>query len=359
MTNQPIRVEFVDDREQEAQRYRERLTRSGRLDVHLTLPTREIELAPYLAAPPDLFLLDYELDQKQSNGTYATYLGGTLSAAIREKVRDRPIVLITWRNKPIWKQHRRLVAGTRIFDSEVYKDDIDDNLDLVVQELCVLADGFRRLREDNRTDPNALFGALEAAPEEQRLLRETGLPSPGWEVPEAAHWIRDVVLRYPGIVYDPIHAATALGLAIGAFTDERVRGIMAPAKYVGVFDPPQGRWWKPRLYAISAQFAREQEVTGPINRAFAAAFKKAHGDSLAPAKCIVCGKLADWVCYITHQPVQIEHSLAYYPDNRPAVMDQARVSFTAIRESNEVLDELFDAESADLLDGIRRGGSEV
>ena len=50
----------------------------------------------------------------------------------------------------------------------------------------------------------------------------------------------------------------------------------------------------------------------------------------------------------------IKYSLSYKPDSRPPVMDEARVSFEAIRTSNEVNDELFDPLGKELLPEIRR-----
>lgn len=38
-----------------------------------------------------------------------------------------------------------------------------------------------------------------------------------------------------------------------------------------------------------------------------------------------------------------KYSIKYYPDNRPSVMDEARVSFKAIKTSDEVNFELFDS----------------
>lgn len=43
---------------------------------------------------------------------------------------------------------------------------------------------------------------------------------------------------------------------------------------------------------------------------------------------------ADTVCYVLGIPIRIENSLPYRPDDRPAIMDEARISFRAIRESN-------------------------
>ena len=49
----------------------------------------------------------------------------------------------------------------------------------------------------------------------------------------------------------------------------------------------------------------------------------------------------------------IRYSLGYKPDLRPEVMDNARVSFEAIRTSNEVDDDLFDPIGQEMIAKIR------
>ena len=51
---------------------------------------------------------------------------------------------------------------------------------------------------------------------------------------------------------------------------------------------------------------------------------------------------ADTVCHLLDVPVRLETSLPYRSDERPRVMDEARVSFKAIRERNDVDENNFD-----------------
>jgi hypothetical protein len=291
---------------------------------------------------------------KQDDGTHADYLGGTLATAIREKVADRPVVLITRKGLLVWQSHRNIVEKSGIFDDVIYKEDINKDAGRVVRHLKLIADGFRILRQKRTKNWKALINALEATKNEESLLREANPPASAWQVLEAAQWIRNVVLAYPGILYDPLHAATALGIEKNAFLGERVQKLVKGAKYTGIFAPPEGRWWRGRLFEGAGELIRKQRIQGPINQGFVKAFKKQYKQKLPLAKCVYSGETpADWVCYVLKQPVRIEYSLVYHPDSRPAVMDDARVSFKAIRESNEVFDELFDAESAKLLKEIR------
>jgi hypothetical protein len=349
-----VKVNFIDDVSGDGERYSKRLTRGRHLDVQFFLPSPELNVDALTHPPPDLFLVDYELIKERAGGVHASYQGGTLATAIREKMTEYPIVLITRKGLVVWERNKRIMEASQTFDGVVYKSDIDKDPVGVIKQLMSIAEGFQILREQEKKDWKALLGVLEATEEEGRLLREAAPPPLGWQVLEAARWIRNVVLTYPGILYDPLHAATALGIEKDAFLEKRVQKLMKDAKYSGIFVPPEGRWWRIRLFAAAGELTREEGIQGPINRAFAKAFQKRYWEELLLAKCIYSGETpADWVCYILKEPVKIRYSLVYHPDRRPAVMDDARVSFKAIRESNEVFDELFDAESAKLLQEIR------
>lgn len=355
MVSTQIRVNFIDEVREDGERYQSLLANGGHLDVHFFLPSPELNLDRLTQPPPDLFLVDYELDKVQDDGTEAGYLGGTLATAIRERLPEYPIVLITRRNLVVWQNSRRIVEASQTFDDVVYKGDIDEDPAYIIKKLTLIAEGFRILRESEKKDWKALLTVLGATEDEGRLLREAAPPPSDWQVLEAARWIQRVVLTYPGILYDPLHAATLLGIERVAFLDERVQRLVDGAKYCGIFAAPEGRWWRMRLIAAAQELISEENIEGAINHAFPKAFQKRYEEELAPAKCIHSGATpADWVCYILNEPVKMEYSLVYHPDTRPAVMDDARVSFKAIRESNEVHDELFDAESARLLEGIRK-----
>jgi hypothetical protein len=104
---------------------------------------------------------------------------------------------------------------------------------------------------------------------------------------------------------------------------------------------------------LAKQFILEQDIRGPQNQAFAEAFYKKSGKQLTPANCVWDHTpIADWVCFVMKQPVKIKHSLRYYPDNRPSVMDDARVSFRAIQRSTEFDEKLLDSEGLSLLKQI-------
>lgn len=126
------------------------------------------------------------------------------------------------------------------------------------------------------------------------------------------------------------------------------------AKYTGILPPKDDRWWRDRMIDFATKLMVNHRVRQPIHLGFAIAYKKEYESSLRRSRCISSGEEpADAVCYILKKPVKREYSLPYSPDDRPPVMDEARVSFKAIRESNLVQDEKFGTNAARLLRKIR------
>lgn len=350
-----IKVCLVDDTEVEGLRYAELLSDSDRLLTRFTFPPSDLDLDVFFSEDVGLFLIDYELIGRQPNRPHANYYGGTLATALRQRSPDTPLVLLTRRTLALWHHDRPFVEPSQIFDGELYKDEIDDDLDRVVKQLSELAKGFILLKAKQERNWDELLVALDASPEEEAaLLREANPPADGWTTVQASRWIRHVILQYPGVLYDNVHAATALGISVESFTTTELQSFLHQARYTGVFSPIDGRWWRNRLFRLRENIVSEV-TSGELSRLpFRDAFQRKFQIELNHAVSVVTEKPgADWVCYILNQPAEIENTLVYYPDNRPSVMDEARVSFKAIRESPYVKDELFDVESGELLEEIR------
>ena len=176
-----------------------------------------------------------------------------------------------------------------------------------------------------------------------------------WSVSEAADWIRKVLVKYPGLLYDPIHSATFLGVSRDAFLSEPIQEFFIGAKYSGVFSPPEGRWWKSKLQELAESIMIEKELDLFTWEGFSSAWERNKAVKIEKSECVFSGESpAEWVCYILKKPVKIEYSLLYKPDTRPTVMDEARVSFEAIRRCNGVNDELFDSIGQEMLEDIKR-----
>lgn len=352
-----INILYIDDEAKtKAKRIQQELDQMEGVNCKLILPPKisGADLNKIASGSYDLFLVDQELT------TTATYFGSTLVAELRARLPEHPIVIIS-RTAVLRRlgaqKERQLREEMQTFDDLLLKGEVDDHPDKVRHEFISLAEGFSALREHPGRTWHQLVSTIGAGTEEADQLREASPPLQRgrWTVTGAASWLRDTILGYPGILYDPIHAATRLGITEESFRREEVQLEIKASKYEGIFEPFEGRWWRERLLSKAMELAAEYELNGPVNKTFPEAIQSKYKIELEPAVCVWDGKpLADQVCYLTHQPVKTQNSLRYYPDNRPNVMDKARVSFRAIRESDDFDEELLDSTSRTMLEKISK-----
>jgi hypothetical protein len=352
---------YVDDKSSEAMEVINRLNAVGGLDVSYLAPSQDLSLAG-IRPGTQLFLVDWELNGLQDEGTQVDYNGGTFAGRLREKFEELPIIL-TSNESTLSERKRRRLVDSYLFDAHILKDDIAQKPACVVAKCVNLITGFEKLSQADKTWPG-LMSVLEVNREDEEeqigeaappLLKLNGGNS--WLVPEIANWIQDVLLAYPGILYNPLHAASYLGIDVEEFLTPSLQEFFKDAHYTGAFAPSEGRWWKKRLASVARRLMIEAGRAGlSIYLNFAPAFAELHGRELQPSECVYSKKKhADWVCYVLKEPVLFEYTLTYLPDNRPQVMDAARVSFTAIQTSEDVFDEYIDSSNRFFLTKIRRG----
>ena len=357
------RVTYIEDIASETQEFTSFLERKN-LRVRPVKPPLDLELNELIRDEPDLILIDHVLTGYRVRGKAVPYLGGTLATRIREVYHEYPLILITTKNR--FRKYSEAVQLGAI-DDVIFKDDIEANPRLMVLKLQGWIQGFERLRKIKARNWNSLTRKLGASEDESGKLRETFPLTPkrlfggkigefGWSVPEVARWINRILFRYPGIFYDSLHSATILGIAETAFLRPNVQTLFRHAKYAGPFAGMASRWWRDRILAAAFLLIRKAGEEPVLAKSFSQAFEKVHHVRLEPSRCVVTGEEhADAVCYILRKPVLREKSLDYFPDDRPRVMERARVSFKAIRQSPEVREELLSAEGRELYRQIIKG----
>ena len=180
----------------------------------------------------------------------------------------------------------------------------------------------------------------------QEQAIESTPPEDNWTPFEAAKWIRSVLLHYPGVLYDQTHAAIAVGLSVDSFNKQEVRDLMDSAEYRGPFSEEGRHWWRHKLFDIAHQYSKGPLDAFTLRKDFPSSVGDVLGLQLESSKDPQTGiGPADTVCYLLDFPVRIETSLPYRPDARPPIMDEARISFRAIRETNRVEENYLDAAS--------------
>ena len=321
----------------------------------LAPPTNLNDMECVLGSSPDLVLIDYELDSVQPDSSIANYRGTTLAARVREESPELPIVLLTRSNLGTWLEAQRTVEAGPIFDDVLYKEeDLRHRPGASHGKLVSLARGYRALSESKERTSADLLEMLRTNQEGSQAASEAQPPSEHWAVFEAANWIRSILLRYPGVLYDDAHAATALGVSKGDFLNDAMQDLLKGAEYRGPFCEEYQRWWRHSLFDEANRLSSHIDETVGFREGFRLAASERLGFELESASDVETGNSpADTVCYLLGVPVRIETSLPYQPDARPPIMDPARVSFKAIRERNDVQEVYIDAASRTRIEDIR------
>ncbi|MCY4370950.1 MAG: hypothetical protein OXF41_16380 [bacterium] len=355
-----LRVVLVDDAETDRKHLPRRIQdlSDDEIEVFALPPPPDLDLEEVLSANADLFLVDYELDTRQVSGSVAPYMGMTFAARLREVRPAYPIVLLTRSNLPAWTAAQRTARAGSTFDDIMYKDTgLDADPLATYAKLVSLARGYQRLRKSSGRSLPALLGLLQTDDVGWEKAEEALPPPDDWREFEAAHWIRSVLLRYPGVLYTTAHAATAVGVSLDDFKREQVLDLLRDAEYRGPFCEEGPYWWRHKLFDIAYRLSGTSNSELGLRERFRLASANMLGFELAPSKDVETGAVpADTVCYLLEVPVRIETSLPYQPDSRPPVMESARISFKAVRESNDVEEMHVEAASRTRLDELRASG---
>ncbi len=352
-----MRIVAVDDSAEFRERYEERLSQGPTRRVIAVAPAVDPNATGVVDHSPDLVLVDYQLNERQESGGFASYKGPTLAALLREKLPTTPILLVSRKGLMSPKRLAQVREIEGAFDDLVYKEDIFSAPTKFWRDVELLVAGYVTLKRGRKTREGLvrLLGAtkdeadsLLAADPPLEVLQ--GVP---WRVSAIARGIRHTVLLFPGVLYDALHAGVALGISPSGFSGVDVQRYLRRAKYVGPFGPPDGRWWKRRILEGGHRMLSRAAVDSASTLDFRIAWQKVMGTRLLPTRCVTSWrKPADCVCYVLKRPAALEYSLPYRPDNRPAIMDEARISFRAIRESNDYEEHLVAPEARDRLRAI-------
>lgn len=351
-------IVLIEDKEGEPLKVAIQQLGGGDFRVTPFLPPIDLDLKDVLEVEADLYLVDYELDTKQPDNSIANYRGATLAARLRELRPEYPIVLLTSMEFSVWEKDQRVAEASNIFDDIVYKDrELRDDTASVKVKLLSLALNYRELRLCGDRSVSGLLGLLKTDEEgrEQALLSNP--PDSGWTTVEAAKWVRSILLRYPGVLYDCKHAAVALGISLESFNTPEIREKFVLAEYRGLFYINHERWWRHTLFNIASQFSEVEGRQFGLREGFRLAAEQKFGFPIEQSTDQQTGEgPADTICYLLDIPIRIENSLPYNPDSRPRVMDEARISVRAVQERNDVDENHLDAFHRDLMSKIRSEG---
>jgi len=359
-----INVAYIDDVESERRKYEAKFANHIESKERFTITSFNTPKSPndydhIKEANPELILVDYILDVPDNTGEVIGISGITLSAELRHRFPEIPIVLFT--RKSVFKvQDYAKIKETMfgVIDLLAYKQEVFKDDSPMLDRLYGLSIGYKKLRSQNSKVWGSLLELMDAPDTDSIPLEQANsplLPGTRWSAAPIAAWICDVVLKYPGILYGDLHAATMLGISQQAFQSSGVIDIFSAAQYRGIFALPDSRWWKSRLQNAAYAIMSKKERTLPLKLGFPTALERVTHAAVERAQCVFSGESpADWVCCILNKPVMIKYSLSYKADNRPPIMDEARISFEAIKVSNEWDERFIDPFGRKLVMEIKR-----
>jgi len=353
------KILFLDDKEDDRRIYKKKLER--RFEVLIEeIPVSKEDHQKIIDKKPDVILLDFDLSIPNKKNQKSSVSGVPLSIELRQKIPDIPIILFTKKSLFNIDKFSNIKNSLSCIDSVIYKTDLSSNSDYFFTEIENLASGYAILHKKKPRSTSNLFELLKAPEIDSDRLKQSIPPesfhdnsilSPS----VAAGWIRSILLKYPGILYEDIYAATLLGISKEAFQKDSIQNFFSSAKYSGIFSPPEGRWWKSKLIEISVARMNNEERSLSLNIGFSKMWKRIKKEDLEISKCNSSEKTpADCVCYLLKEQTTIPFSLLYPADVRPDVMDKSRISFKAIRESNDYNLDFFDPSQKEIIKQIRR-----
>lgn len=353
-----IDILLIDEDPKDSIRYPRIMSEEGKIRVRAIPPPKHIEDLS-LTPTPELVLIDYFLTKRQITGEFTSYRGGTLATYISEQLPETPLVLFS--TKRILGENPNYEEEVQVVDWVLYKDNVIENPEYWKNFLQYFVIGFNQLRSIENKDRtwNTLRIFLNLNPyEEENLQRSSppkGVLSGQWRIHGVAKWILQVLFKYPGIFYNSFFSASTLGMDLNSFYKEEVQEYFKEASYTGIFSEIKSLWWKDRLQEIGFRCIREEGLEPRLSENFITAFINKTGIKLEPSICASSGEeYANTICYVLKKPVKMKYTLGYLPDDRPESMEQARISYKALREA-DFKEELIPLADIERLELIKRG----
>jgi hypothetical protein len=343
-SSETVRAVLIEDSETDLRDICLELGERGGLTVEGVLyrsPDKTVRTV--IAARPDVILVDFRLVKNPGDQEVLPTQGSTLAALFKEKAKmpDTPVLLVSLGSLARTDPLLHIKAEPRFFDDLLIKGEIHAAPEAAVCKIRAVVAGYRRLAAKRNRTRKSLLDLLGAGDAESDLLMKSEPPAAfatgnPWDVTEVAQWIRHTLMAYPGILYNDLTAACFLGLSLDSFKTKGITDFVADARYTGPFCEESARWWKARLLRKATAYLVEAGVAGPAV-SFGLTWGKKQHRKITLSRCNSSGEEpADCVCYLREEPVRRERSLPYRPDRRPTVMDEARVSFKAVREAHRM-----------------------
>ena len=354
-------VVYIDDDEKELRKYKKKFRKFDGIKL-FTFNTPKIpeDYQKINQCNPDLILVDFDLSIPDSDGNVIGLSGISLSTELKQKFPKSPIVLFTRKSVFDVDYYQNIQNMLFAIDLIIYKNEMFFNRKMKINDMLELLKAYSKMENIGEIDFNKILTIINAPKIDYDDIKSIkphidNSDTSGWVFKRYIDWVKNTLLKYPGILYDSIHASTYLGISEDSFLKEEVQDFFKKSKYTGIFSEVNNLWWKSSLNTKAKTILYSKEKCVPLRNNFPEAYKRKFGIELSKSICIYSKKSpADWDCYILRKPVMIQYTLSYRADDRPDIMDEARISFKSIRTSNDVNDDLLDYLGKELVEKIRK-----
>jgi hypothetical protein len=204
----------------------------------------------------DLIIIDHRLHK--SEGIIKT--GATVAELIRESLPDCPMVCVSAVDilREISQTQRNLYDDVFSFAK----------LQKHYETLKVIAKSYKYMTSNRPKSQDDIIELIDApAPEKERLLTilpkhlKTNIDDKSL-LQRISRWVRFVLLKTPGFLYDELWTSTLIGIKPGSF--QKVSNIFKGAGYKGIFsDPSDLRWWAANVKEILYEKVKDKKYRRP------------------------------------------------------------------------------------------------
>jgi hypothetical protein len=311
---------LVDEQEEQRDQFAQLLYNHG-VEVERVPPDPNFDFTHGPTTTAIGFILDYALHEQDSAIPYS---GATLAAQLRQEYPHRPIVILSaFLRDPTTNE--RLRRTRELIDLKVKKDEVEQQPERFARQLQSLAAGYGKIQEilqeeeDSEIAARTILGLDQPIAERPALkeviayLAQVGSK----DVALTARLLLHELLKFPGPLLVPEHAAVAVGVDPQHGHDDDLRHYLEQARYRGAFQDL--RWDEERQIPLYWRSL----LTG----------LKPSPSSFPPSLCFICRQAASTLCAECGRPIDGQHSLpaqrgeASYPECR-----QARVCGNCLRK---------------------------
>jgi len=324
---------WIDDDESRESQARGLDEETERLTVNFFLPE---EIMDRLVSDesdvsePDLILTDWVLHQKSDFGGDGLSVEGVIRGALPEV----PVYGFSARYHDSSFERKR---SERRFDRLFHLSDLTEP-DTAARLISDIKD-YRQIEDVQEEGVDALLDLLGTPSSDRTDKLPTALPHeftggiPSGERYESggilrfARWVRDELLRTPGLLWDRKLTATKLGLTEEAFQGEYMDQF-EDAEYSGIFASAVGpRWWRSDIIGILIDLSQDTDVE--IQSPWRSGPQILGADESEMAECVVCEEtFPETVGYLsidTDDGFPVHYRCSVIEKTRDGVFDDLRL----------------------------------